>query len=104
MQNFLVQSFSRIMSGESGEESIALARLSCEVGEDAPQAAHAASILALLDRHDAYQGTDEAHAESEIARRFPGLHLLLTATCIARTPDVPAPVPDPEDLGERQRG
>jgi hypothetical protein len=104
VQNFLIQAFSRFMSGESGEESIALARLSCEVGEDTPQAEHAASILALIDRHDAYQDSSDALAEVEIGRRFPGLHLLLTASCIARTPDVPAPVPDPEDLGERQRG
>jgi hypothetical protein len=104
VQNFLVQGFSRIMSGESGEESIALARLSCEVGDDAPQADHARSILALLDRHAHYQDTNDALHEQEIGRRFPGLHLLLTAACIARTPGVPAPVPDPEDVGDRQRG
>jgi hypothetical protein len=104
VQNFLVQGFSRIMSGESGEESIALARLSCEVGDDAPQADHARSILALLDRHANYQSTSDALAEHEFGRRFPGLHLLLTAACIARTPAVLAPVPDPEDVGDRQRG
>jgi hypothetical protein len=104
VQNFLIQAFSRYMSGESGEESIALARLSCEVGEETPESDHAGSILALIDRHVAYQETSGAAAETEIGRRFPGLHLLLTASCIARTPSVPAPVPDPEDLAERQRG
>jgi predicted TIM-barrel fold metal-dependent hydrolase len=104
VQNFLVSGFSRIIGGDSGEESIALARLACEVGDDAPQAEHARSILALLDRHDSYQASDEAKAEVDVGRRFPGLHLLLTASCIARTRDVPVPVPDAEDVGERQRG
>jgi hypothetical protein len=104
VHNFLVAAFSRMLAGQSGEENIALARLACEVGDDAPQAEHAASILALLDRHGAYVAGADAQAELDAGRPFPGLHLLLTASCIARTHAVPAPTPEFEDVSERQRG
>ncbi|MEA2480439.1 MAG: uncharacterized protein QOJ07_2361 [Thermoleophilaceae bacterium] len=104
VETFIVSAFSRMLAGQSGEENLSLARLACEVGDDAPQARHCASILALLDRHERYLGGAEAREEAAAGRPFPGLHMLLSAVSVARTPDVPAPVPEPEDVDERRRG
>ena len=102
---FLLSAIGRAMGGGSVEEYMALARLACEVGDDAPQAPVCRSILALLDRHDAYAanptGLEQLH---ESAHFFPALHLLILAATISRTPDVAVPEPEPEDVGERERG
>jgi len=102
---FLVSAVSRAMVGGSPDESLALTRLACEVGDDAPQASTCRSILALIDRHDHYaddpSGLDEL---DKAARFFPGVHLMILAATVARTPAVPAPEPEPEDVGARQHG
>lgn len=102
---FLLSAIGRAMGGGSVEEYMALARLACAVGDDAPQAPICRSILALLDRHDAYAadptGLDQL---AEAAHFFPALHLLILAATISRTPDVPVPEPEPEDVGAREHG
>ena len=102
---FLLSAIGRAMGGGSVEEYMALARLACEVGDDAPQAHVCRSILALLDRHDDYAanptGLDQL---KEAAHFFPALHLLILAATLSRTPDVEVPEPEPEDVGERERG
>lgn len=72
----------RAFGGASPDEYVSLARLACEVGDDAPQAPVCRSVLALLDRWEA-------------ARK---IHLLTIAACVARTPA--APLPDVGELEE----
>jgi predicted TIM-barrel fold metal-dependent hydrolase len=94
----------RMMLHDESEEYLALARLACEVGEDAPQAEVCRSVLALLDRFDRYESSRPPELEgTEPGQRFPGLHLAITAGIVAQTPAVPVP-PDPEgeSVGERQ--
>ena len=101
---FLLSAVGRAMGGGSTEEYMALSRLACEVGEEAPQAHACKSILALLDRHDRYAaaptGLDQLQPQAHF---FPALHLLILAATLARTPSVPVPEPEPEDLDERRR-
>jgi hypothetical protein len=93
----------RMMLRDESEEYLALARLACEVGDDAPQARVCRSVLALLDRFDRYQDGLPPELESTgPGSRFPGLHLVVTASIVAATPDVVLPPdPEPEDVGER---
>jgi hypothetical protein len=99
----VVSAIGRIMAGGDGEEAIALARLTCEVGDDAPQAPVCRSVLALLDRYERRPrpAGGEPGAQGP-ATRFPGLHLLVAAAGVARTPSVALPG-DPElvTAGER---
>ena len=66
---------------------LSLARLAASVAPDAPQAEMCAAILALLDQHQAYVA-ELSFGDGE--PRFPGIHLLVVAAGLARTPDVPA--------------
>jgi predicted TIM-barrel fold metal-dependent hydrolase len=102
---FLLSAINREMVRGSGEESLQLTRLALEVGDDAPQASVCRSVLALIDRHDHY--ADDPRGLDELdkgAHFFPKLHLLVLAATVARTPAVPAPEPEPEDVGARQHG
>jgi uncharacterized protein len=101
--SYLQTAIARMMVREAPEEYLALARLACEVGDDTPQAAVCRSVLALVDRFDRYV---ESHPpELELSRpgsRFPGMHLVVTASIVALTPDAPLPPdPEPESVGER---
>jgi hypothetical protein len=101
--SYLQTALARMMLQSEPEEYLALARLACEVGSDAPQAAVCRSVLALLDRFERYVA--EQPPELVVAtpgRRFPGMHLVVTASIVALTPSVPVPPdPEPEDVGER---
>jgi predicted TIM-barrel fold metal-dependent hydrolase len=77
-------------------ESMALARLACEVGDDAPEAPVCRSVLAALDV------VDELGGAAELGRGKPALGALLMALCVAGTPGAPLPVPSERaDVGER---
>jgi hypothetical protein len=80
---YLVAAFATALAGGSDVEFIDLARLSCVVGEEAPQAAHCAAILELLELALATPTGDA------IPQRVAHIHLLVTAAAIAATPDVP---------------
>jgi len=102
---FILSAVSRAMARSSPDEALQLARLACEVGDAAPQAAICRSVLALIDRHDHYAA--EPHGLDELdkgAHFFPGVHLMILAATVARTHSVPAPEPEPEDVGGRERG
>jgi uncharacterized protein len=102
---FLVSAINRAMVGSPEDESLQLARLASEVGEEAPQASICRSVLALIDRHDHYAGDPSGLDElDKAARFFPVLHLMVLAATVARTPAVPAPEPEPEDVGARRHG
>ena len=101
----LIAAIGRIMGGEDGDESVALARLACEVGEDAPQAPVCRSVLALIDRYERQAAaTSDQRAPGELpGARFPSLHLLAVAAGVARTPSVTLPPePEPVAAGERE--
>ena len=103
--SYLQTSIGRMLMGqELDEQYLSLARLACEVGDDAPEAPVCRSVLALLDRFERYQ-VERPHEVTEVSaeNRFPGLHLVVTAATVALTPAVALP-PDPEpvDVGERQ--
>ncbi len=95
----------RMMLRDEPEEYLGLARLACEVGEDAPQARVCRSVLALLDRFERYEATRPPELDgAEGGQRFPGLHIVLTATIVALTPDVQLPEDlEPESVGDRQQ-
>ena len=82
----LTNALGRRVIGDDGEEPVALARLACAVGEDAPQAELCASILELIERAERHRRLPEAQRA-----RFSDLHVLTVALALARTPDVPIP-------------
>lgn len=100
----LISAHGRIMGGEDGDSGIALARLACEVGEDTPQAPVCRSVLALLDRFERHAAaTSDDNAPGNLpGARFPGLHLLVVAAGVARTPSVALP-PEPEPVAAGER-
>jgi uncharacterized protein len=67
-------------------EAVALARLCCEVGDDAEEAEVCRSVLELLDRFDEMGGAATAR------RGSPTLGVLILALCVASTPRAPLPV------------
>ncbi|MEA2148978.1 MAG: uncharacterized protein QOD69_808 [Solirubrobacteraceae bacterium] len=84
--SFLVAAFATALAGGSSFEFIDLARLACIVRDDAPQAAHCATIVRLL----------ELALSQPVGERLPEriahIQLLVAASVIAATPDVPVPV------------
>jgi uncharacterized protein len=82
----LNQAIGRTFGRGDPEEPVALARLACAVGEESPHAELFAAVLELLDLYEQHL----APPPPEL--RFPeAIRLLLMATTIARTPDVPLP-------------
>jgi hypothetical protein len=68
------------------------------VGDDAPQAAVCRSILGLINARARY----EPRPGERPGRFAPGLHLIVMAAAVCRTPDVALPPrPDEADVGER---
>jgi predicted TIM-barrel fold metal-dependent hydrolase len=81
---------------ELAGEAMALARLACEVGDEAPEAEVCRSVLAALDIVERLGGP------GELRRGQPALGALLLALCVARTPNPPLPpAPAAADVGER---
>ena len=77
-------------------EAIALARLACEVGDEAEESEVCRSVLAALEVMEMLGGT------SQLRRGQPALAGVLLALCIARTPNAPLPAPPkPADVAER---
>src|SRR3954454_19298977 len=85
VETFLTTSIGRIFSGDDGKETLALARLACEVPVDDPRADICASILRLLDLHD------KVADDGPLTPGSRGVHLVITAMCLAATPDAGAP-------------
>jgi predicted TIM-barrel fold metal-dependent hydrolase len=85
--SFLLAAIGQMFNGVVPHESLALARLACDVGRDVPHAPVFESIVSLLDAHGAY----EAGGDGRPRRLAPGVHLIVIAAALARTPDVPLP-------------
>lgn len=88
VETFLVSAIGRIFSGEDGNETLALARMACDLPAGDEHAAVCASILRLLDLHDQVAEPGPSAPGSR------GVHLIMTAMCLAATPDQGAPALD----------
>ena len=79
-------------------EAVALARLCCEVSDEAPQAPVCEAVLALLEEVDQLGGAEQARRGSIHAA------LMILALCVARTPVAPLPeLREHVDVSERSR-
>jgi predicted TIM-barrel fold metal-dependent hydrolase len=98
---FLVTSFGQLLTGQDAAETLGLASLACEVGEDSPHAAACSTILAILELRDVQ--VERGVYDDRPSRFGPGAPMVILAACIARTPDVPMPpIGKPHvDVGER---
>jgi uncharacterized protein len=85
--SFLLAAIGQMFNGVVPTESLALARLACDVGTDVPHGPVFESIVSLLDAHAAYEERDDGRPR----RLAPGVHLIVIAAALARTPDVPLP-------------
>jgi len=93
--SFLMSSLGQMFQGVEPAETLALARLACDVGEDAPQAEVCSWVLELLDQRERYS----PEGDGRPARFAPGLHFAVAAIGIVRTPDVPVPAFRPSAAG-----
>ena len=99
----LTSAMGRAFARTDPDEAVALARLSCAVGDDHPHAPVFAAVLELLDRY-------AEHREAPPTERGPippAGRFLVTALAVARTPDVALPephVPATRDEAERASG
>jgi predicted TIM-barrel fold metal-dependent hydrolase len=82
----LTSAIGRAFGGGDPSENVALARLSCAVGEDAPCADVCAAVLELLDLFLEHLAPPPPGRPFPVAGRF-----MMAALTVARTPDVPLP-------------
>jgi len=85
--SFLMSALGQMFNGVEPTETLALVRLACDVGDDAPQAPICRWVVELLDRRASYS----PEGDGRPTRFAPGLHFLVAALGIVRTPDVPLP-------------
>ena len=89
VETFLISAVGQGIAGVDPAESLSLAVLACEVGDDAPQAEACATVLRLIELRQKL--IDEGAQENRPSRFTRGLPMIVMAACIARTPDVPMP-------------
>jgi hypothetical protein len=101
VHSYLLSAVGQLLGGLDAVETLSLAKLACEVGNDAPQAPVCRMILALIEEQSRY-----TPGEQDPPRRFtPGVQLIVAAAGLARTPDVTLPPAPPDaDVAERVRG
>ena len=87
LHTLLVAAIARMTTGQQADEYLELARLACQLPDEHPDAAAAASVLELLDRHARYLRSDPA----QHGPRPPGIHLIFVAAAVARIPHAPLP-------------
>ena len=98
--NFLLFGFGQALQGVHPDEAIDLARLACEVGDDAPQAPVCRAVLALLENAEGLPPDPDRPS-----RFMPVLPRLVMAGLVVRTPDVALPgVETPVDVAARPKG
>ena len=76
-----------MFAGVEPNETLALAELACDVGPEDEHAPLYAAIRSLLRARAGYDPTGDGRP----SRFAPGLHLIIVAAALARTPDVPLP-------------
>jgi predicted TIM-barrel fold metal-dependent hydrolase len=82
----LCSAIGRAFGGGDPDEPLALARLACAVGEDAPHADICAAVLELLDLYREHLAPPPPGRPFPLAGRF-----MIAALTVARTPAVPLP-------------
>ena len=82
----LISAMGRAFGGGDPDESLALARLACAVGDDAPHADVCAAVLELLDLYREHLAPPPPGRPFPLAARF-----VIAALAVARTPEVPLP-------------
>ena len=98
---FLVSAIGQMFNGVDPSETLALAELSCDVGDGAEHADLLRYVVALLRlREPADAGGPAAGAPDEPGESapraqqiVPGVALVISAAALVRTPDVPLPEP-----------
>jgi uncharacterized protein len=93
--SFLLSAIGQMLRGVEPEETLQLAALACEVGDDVPQSAVCRAVLSLIEARARY----EPRPGERPPRFAPGLHLIVIAATACRTPDVALP----SVYGERPR-
>jgi hypothetical protein len=88
VETFLTTAIGRLFSDGDATETLALARLACDVRRDDPYAELCASIVRLLDM---YARVADPPPRGPASR---GVHLITTAFCLAATPSLGAPARD----------
>jgi uncharacterized protein len=83
----LISALGQMFQGVEPTETLALVRLACDVGDDAPQAPVCRWVLELLDQRERYS----PEGDGRPTHFAPGLHFAVGALGIVRTPDVPVP-------------
>lgn len=87
VHSFLISALGQMFQGVEPTETLALVRLACDVGDDAPQAPVCRWVLELLDQRERYS----PEGDGRPTHFAPGLHFAVGALGIVRTPDVPVP-------------
>jgi hypothetical protein len=82
----MVSAIGRAFGGGDPSEPLALTRLACAVGEDAPYADVCSAVLELLDLFREHLAPPPPGRPIPAAGRF-----IIAALAVARTPDVPLP-------------
>ena len=96
---FLISAIGQMFNGVDPEETLALAALACEVGDDAPQSQLCTLVLELLEQRRQFageMGTAPAEPEESVPRAqriAPGVPFVIAAAGLTRTPDAPLPTP-----------
>jgi predicted TIM-barrel fold metal-dependent hydrolase len=85
--SFLLSAIGQMFAGVEPKETLALAALACDVGDHDPHAGVHRAIMTLLDARASYDPSGDGRP----SRFAPGLHLIVVAAALARTPDVPLP-------------
>jgi hypothetical protein len=85
--SFLLSSIGQAFNGVEPAETLALVRLACDVGDDASQSDVCRWIVELLDARESYS----PEGDGRPTRFAPGLHFLVAALGIVRTPNVSLP-------------
>jgi len=93
--SFLLSAIGQAFNGVEPAETLALVRLACDVGDDAPQAPVCRWVVALLDQRESYS----PEGDGRPTRFAPGMHFFIGALGIVRTPDVPLPEFRPVSAG-----
>jgi hypothetical protein len=96
--SFLMNAVGQMFHGIDPQETLALARLACNLGPQAAQLPVCEAVLTLLDAREVYEGGSDGRP----ARYAPGIHLIVLAAALARTPDVT--LPDPSSFSVQASG
>lgn len=89
---FAMAALARMIAGADAEEIVGLAKLACDVAEDAPQAAACRTMTELIDlQAESIAEVSAKELATPSTQRLALLTPLLLAATLAATPKVPAP-------------